>query len=204
MDPFLTGVLAGYGIAIPVGAIALLIIETGIRRGFRVAFAAGAGAATADLIYAGAAVVSGTAIVNLVSTIEEPLRLASGALLAGIALFGLWKARSRGLDAGELTVPRGRDLTSTYARFLGLTLVNPTTVVYFVAVVVGLGIASGMSTLEGTRFVIGAALASLSWQTLIAWLGASVGGRLSTRARTMVSIGGYLLIFGLAVMILVG
>ena len=32
---FVAGVVAGYGIAIPVGAIAVLIVETGLRRGFR-------------------------------------------------------------------------------------------------------------------------------------------------------------------------
>ena len=32
---FVAGVAAGYGIAIPVGAIAILIMETGLRRGFR-------------------------------------------------------------------------------------------------------------------------------------------------------------------------
>lgn len=204
MDPFFTGVLAGYGIAIPVGAIALLIIETGIRRGFPVALAAGAGAATADLVYAGAAVVSGTAIISLVSTVEEPLRLASGVLLTGIAAFGLWRTRVGEGRSVEVTVPKGRDLASIYARFLGLTLVNPTTVVYFVAVVVGLGIVSGMSPFQGVRFVVGAGLASLSWQTLIAWLGASVGSRLSDRARTTVSVVGYLVILGFAVVILIG
>ena len=45
------GVVAGYGIAIPVGAIAILIVETGLRRGFRLAAAAG--------IYATVAVVFG-------------------------------------------------------------------------------------------------------------------------------------------------
>jgi arginine exporter protein ArgO len=55
MEPFLTGVIAGYGIAIPVGAIAILIVQVGIKCGFRCAFAAGAGAATADLAHAGPA-----------------------------------------------------------------------------------------------------------------------------------------------------
>jgi threonine/homoserine/homoserine lactone efflux protein len=48
---FLAGVAAGLGIAIPVGAIAILIVETGLRRGFRLGAAAGAGAATVDGIY---------------------------------------------------------------------------------------------------------------------------------------------------------
>jgi hypothetical protein len=53
------GFAAGYGIAIPVGAVAVLIVETGIRSGFRAAAAAGAGAAPADGIYAAIAAIFG-------------------------------------------------------------------------------------------------------------------------------------------------
>jgi len=55
MTPFWEGVLAGYGIAIPVGAIAVLIVDMGLRRGFGFGLMAGAGAATADFLYAGLA-----------------------------------------------------------------------------------------------------------------------------------------------------
>lgn len=48
MESFVAGTVAGYGAAIPVGAAAILIIQTGIRSGFPPAASAGAGAATAD------------------------------------------------------------------------------------------------------------------------------------------------------------
>ena len=51
-EAFLLGVAAGYAIAIPIGPIAVLILRTGVMRGFAAAAAAGAGAATADLVYA--------------------------------------------------------------------------------------------------------------------------------------------------------
>jgi len=35
---FIEGLIAGYGIAIPVGAIAILIVEMGLRCGFRIGF----------------------------------------------------------------------------------------------------------------------------------------------------------------------
>ncbi len=89
MDAFLTGVVAGYGIAIPVGAIAVLIVEVGIRCGFRCAFFAGAGAATADFIYAGLAVIGGAALAGLVSTVDRPLRIVSAVVLVIIAVMGL-------------------------------------------------------------------------------------------------------------------
>jgi threonine/homoserine/homoserine lactone efflux protein len=46
----LAGLVAGYAIAIPVGAIAVLIIHTALTQGLRAGLAAGAGAATADLV----------------------------------------------------------------------------------------------------------------------------------------------------------
>lgn len=77
METFLTGVAAGYGIAIPVGAIAVLIIQTGIKHGFASSFLAGAGAATADLIYSGLAVIGGAALSGVVESINQPLRIIS-------------------------------------------------------------------------------------------------------------------------------
>ncbi len=52
LSALVDGLLAGYGIAIPVGAVSILIANTAIRYGFGVGWAAGAGAATADLLYA--------------------------------------------------------------------------------------------------------------------------------------------------------
>ncbi len=99
MDAFLTGVLAGYGIAIPVGAIAILIVEVGIRSGFRCAFFAGAGAASADFLYAGLAVIGGAALAELVESVDQPLRIISAFVLAAIAVAGL---RRSGGSSGRL------------------------------------------------------------------------------------------------------
>ena len=202
MDVFLTGVAAGYGIAIPVGAIALLIMDLGIRRGFWPAFAAGAGAATADLLYAALAVIGGTALAAAVESIGEGFRIVSGLVLVVIGLAGLARSRQP-IDATPAETRRG-DLPMTYARFVGLTMINPTTIVYFAAVVIGLGVAGNLSMGEGALFITGAFLASLSWQTLIAAVGAFAGHRLSVRARRVISILGNLVILGLAVVILIG
>ncbi len=201
MDAFLTGVLAGYGIAIPVGAIAILIVEVGIRCGFRCAFFAGAGAASADLLYAGLAVIGGAALAELVESVDQPLRIISAFVLAAIAVAGLRRVRRKQRSI-EISFPDRRELAGTYARFVGLTVINPTTVVYFAAVIVGLGVANEMSTVEGALFTAGAFLASLSWQTLLAGVGAFAGNRLSNRAQTVAVILGNLLILAVAIIIL--
>lgn len=202
MRSFLTGVLAGYGIAIPVGAIALLIVETGMRRGFRAGFSAGAGAATADLVYSTVAVVGGATVAHLVGSIGDPFRYASAGILAAMAVHGLIRTRRTSEGRDNSTRVQRAGLLATYAGFVGLTLVNPATIVYFAAVVVGLGLAAGMTPAGGVAFIVGAGLASLSWQTLLAWSGAAAGVRLGGRARRILSVVGNLVILGLATAIL--
>jgi arginine exporter protein ArgO len=201
MDAFLTGILAGYGIAIPVGAIAVLIVDVGIRCGFRCAFFAGAGAATADLVYAGLAVVGGAALAGLVHSADQPLRVVSAVVLGVIAIVGLRRV-GKEQQSAEIAFPDRRELARTYARFLGLTIINPTTIVYFAAVVVGLGVTDEMTTAQGALFVSGAFLASLSWQTLLAGVGSFAGNRLNKPAQTVAVVLGNLVILAVAVVIL--
>ena len=201
MEAFLTGVVAGYGIAIPVGAIAILIVQVGIRCGFRCAFAAGAGAATADLVYAGLAVLGGAALAGAIDSVGDSLRIFSAIVLAVIAIVGLRRSRTPPAEA-EITHPDRSELAGTYARFLGLTIINPTTILYFAAVIIGLGVASELTGGTGVVFVLGAFLASLSWQTLLAVIGGFARNRLNPRTQTIAVVMGNLLILALAVVIL--
>jgi len=85
----LAGAVAGYGIAIPVGAIAILIMETGLQRGFRLAAAAGTGAAVADGIYATIAVTFGAALAIVLAPFDTLLRVFAVVVLVAIAIRGL-------------------------------------------------------------------------------------------------------------------
>ena len=52
-DALISGLIAGWGVAIPLGAIGVLLVDLGMRAGFRHAAPAAAAVATADLLYAG-------------------------------------------------------------------------------------------------------------------------------------------------------
>jgi arginine exporter protein ArgO len=191
---FLAGALAGYAIAIPVGAIAILIVDLGMRRGFRQAAAAGAGAATADFTYATLAVVAGTAVAALLAPIAWWLRVGAVVALVTIGLRGI--ARSL-RPAATTASPPAATVLGTYLRFLGLTLLNPATIVYFAALILGLG-SFGSEAIERASFVLGAFLASLSWQTTLAAVGSVGHRRLPARAQELFSLVGYLTIIALA------
>lgn len=201
MNAFLTGVLAGYGIAIPVGAIAVLIIDAGLRHGFRSGFWAGAGAASADLLYAVTAVIVGGTAVTILGSFVSELQLASGIVLLALGLIGLWKLRQT-VESSRQT-PAMQSTRNTYILFLGLTLLNPMTIVYFAALILGGAAGSEATVASRVLFVIGAAVASLTWQTFLAASASLFHKRLSARMTKSFSVLGNLLVCGFGANILI-
>jgi threonine/homoserine/homoserine lactone efflux protein len=203
LEAALAGAVAGYAIAIPVGAIAVLIIQTGFRHGFGTGLAAAAGAASADGIYATIAALAGLAVTSLIGPLIFPLRLVGGFVLIGIGMRGLIGLRDR-LAGGEalrgLMPPRSR--FRTYIEMLGLTLLNPATIIYFAALTVGLPFLGGFA--ERSAFVIAAFIASLSWQVLLAAFGATLGRGAGRRLHVPTMIVGNLIIIGFGVLVLAG
>jgi arginine exporter protein ArgO len=218
--------LAGYGIAIPVGAIAVLILEIGMRRGFRPAFAAGTGAAAADLTYATLAVLAGPPIAAAMSAYSLYLRWGSAALLLVIGGRGLWAAWRGAVDpeygagssaadpapgVGSSAVPAPaasgtlvRGMLPTFLQFLGLTLLNPLTVAYFAALILGRAADNPLSPEGRLAFVAGAWLASWSWQSLLAASGALAQRLLSRRVQRLTAILGNAVVIAVGLRILAG
>lgn len=195
--------LAGYGIAIPVGAIAVLILETGMRRGFWAAFAAGAGAAAADLTYAALAALAGPPIAVALRAYSIYLRWGSAALLLAIGVRGVWSAWHHAPEpAPDGRLSAGR--LKTFGQFLGLTLLNPLTVAYFAALMLGREAEQGLSGAGRLAFVAGAWLASLSWQTLLAASGALAQRLLSRRAQRFTALAGSAVVISFGLRILLG
>jgi len=199
MEGFVSGLLAGYGIAVPVGAVSILIMTIGMRSGFRTGFMAGAGAATADLIYATAASLGGAALVALLTPVSLYLRVAGGIVLVALAAYGTVRGF---MPHAEGRTEPARGPFGTYAQLLGITLINPLTVVYFTALVLGRDGAAASSTLDRVLFVPGAALASLSWQTLLAAAGSLLHARLPEAVRKGATVVGNLIIAGLGIRII--
>lgn len=193
---FLAGVAAGYAIAIPVGAIGVLIVGLSARVSLRVGAAAGLGAATADGIYALLAVAGGAAVADVLAPVAGRLRWVAAVVLLGLAVATL-RGAFRKPGTGERAVPAGGVLRA-YTGVLVLTLLNPATVIYFVALVIGRGDAGG-----GGWFVLGAFLASASWQLAIAG-GGSLVGRVLTgeRGRRITALVSGLVIAVLAIRLL--
>ncbi|MFJ3792916.1 lysine transporter LysE [Kitasatospora sp. NPDC090091] len=215
----LAGVGAGLGVAVPLGAVGVLLLEEG-RRGRAAAVSAASAVAFVDMAYAALATALGSRLASALSGWEAWARAAAAVVLAVVAvrgLLGLRRAPAVGAepapgaaagsgpgpeDAGAAVAASGRP-GRVFLRFAALTAVNPTTALYFAALVTGggAGALSGGSygAATGAAFVAGVLVASLMWQQLLAAVGVSLGARLSPRVRRVTYCVGYGLVVYYAV-----
>jgi len=186
-EALVAGLLAGYGVAIPVGAIAALIVSLTARTSLRVGAAAALGVATADGVYAAVAVIGGAALARLIEPISTPLRWVAAVILVALAVRTAVTALRHHRDQTERPATGLATPGRAYLGLLGLTLLNPATIVYFGALVLGRQAADTVSAAGEVVFVLAAFAASASWQLLLAGGGGLVGrvltgprGRLAT------------------------
>lgn len=209
----LAGAGAGLGVAVPLGAVGVLLLEEG-RRGRAAAVGAACAVAFVDMAYAALATALGAWLAPALAGWEGWARAGSAAVLAVVAVRGLLGLRRAPVPAvtGAATVavagsgaagevagggPAAGGPGRTFLRFAALTAVNPATALYFAAFVTGGGGPHGPGGgggLSGAAFVAGVLLASLTWQQLLAAVGVSLGARLSERARRLTYCAGYGLI----------
>jgi threonine/homoserine/homoserine lactone efflux protein len=194
---FVTGLVAGFAIAMPPGAVTSLIVRIGLQRGFPSALAAGWGTATVDGAYCVVAVLAGAAIVPLLGAIDPPLRVVTGLVLVGLGLRGIIASRREAPSAGA---PDARALVATYARFIAITMVNPATLAYFIAVALGF---AGSVLNDAGAFIVGVFAASLTWHAILAVLSGLLHGRLGPSARTVLTVVANGVVIALGVRILV-
>ncbi|MET9721783.1 LysE/ArgO family amino acid transporter [Streptomyces zaomyceticus] len=196
------GLLAGYGIAIPVGAVGAYLVAVTARAGWRTGAGAALGVATADGVYALLAVAGGSALVPLLAPVMDPLRWASAVVLVGLAVRAAYVALSAYRTGGLASRDDGTALTPgrAYLTFLGITILNPMTVIYFAALILATGPSAPATLPDRTAFVLAALVASASWQFLLA-LGGTLLGRTLTgvRGRLVTALASSTLIVVLAV-----
>jgi arginine exporter protein ArgO len=199
MEALFAGIVAGLAVAVPLGAIGVLIVDLGVRGGFRPAFLAGLGTALADGLYATVAAVAGIAVGAWLAPAEREIAFGAAAVLASVGLAGLLALR-RPADARPVPTADSR----LVARFLGLTAINPATAATFAGLMVGLPAVAHAAAPGKAAFVAGAFGASLAWQSGLAGGGALMRHGLPERARVWTSLSGRLIVLALAVRLVLG
>ncbi|MEQ8175175.1 MAG: LysE family transporter [Syntrophomonadaceae bacterium] len=162
---FPTGIVVGFCIAAPVGPIALLCIQRGLRYGFKAGLITGFGAAMADALYAGLA---GWGLVWLSSFINY--RHTGLQMITGV-FFVIMGVRS--LSTRPNTETQDPGTARRWGLFVSsffLTLSNPMTFLAFAAVFAGLGLSAAHHGPSALMLMAGVAAGSAGWWLLLCTL----------------------------------
>jgi putative LysE/RhtB family amino acid efflux pump len=191
---FLRGLAIGFAIAFALGPIGLLVIRRTIERGWVNGFLSGLGVATADAAYGAVAAFGLTAVTELLVGIDRALGLIGGTVLVVIAVRSLRDALAT-TDAPTARAERGRfdSPLGAWGSMVALTLTNPATILFFLAVFAGLGAATG-GPAGAMTVVLGVFAGSVAWWAALTGAVAVLRTRLTPRVIRWLNIASALLI----------
>lgn len=168
----LSGSVAGLVLAAPLGAIGVLLVREGVTRGLRRGLPGAAAVASVDVLYCTAAVAAGSLAGPIIGNLTPWPQIIGGFAVIAVGVFGLVKSRrpkEPGID--QRTARSGPSSLRRYLVFVGLTALNPATLVYFAAIMTGLDQVT-VSPSTSVAFIIGVGVASFGWQSLLVAAGA--------------------------------
>ncbi len=161
----LRGIIIGFSIAAPVGPIGVLGIRRTLAEGRAAGFVTGLGAATADAVYGCIAGFGLTFVSNFLVSQQAWIRLIGGTFLCYLGL-KTFLAR----PAETASSAKGNGLVGAYASTFFLTLTNPMTILSFVTIFAGLGVASaGRSYSDAGILVLGVFTGSALWWFILSF-----------------------------------
>lgn len=190
------GTVLGFSIAAPVGPIGLLCIRRTLAQGTLAGFISGLGAATADLTYGFVAAFGLTAVSGFLVGHSTWIRIIGGLFLCylGISTF-------RSNPATESPDSPETNLFLSFGSTFLLTLTNPMTILSFLAMFAGLGLASSAAPgyRDGALLVAGVFFGSALWWFLLSGITVLVRHRFTSEAMRWVNRLSGLLIFGFGI-----
>ena len=159
----LRGLIIGFSIAAPVGPIGVLCIRRTLADGRLSGLVSGLGAATADALYGCVAGFGLTFISSFLVGQQLWLKLFGGLFLLYLGIKTLLsKPSEQAANAG------GSGLFGAYASTFLLTVTNPLTILSFVAIFAGLGLANTSGSYGSALIlVLGVFLGSAMWWLLL-------------------------------------
>ncbi len=198
---FTIGFMAGLALAIPVGPMAIMLINTTVSRGLRHGVVGALGMATVDGSYALAVFVVGGLIAAALSSMKLIFGLVGAVILLVLGIQTVYKnlklLRSKDSLIGK-RIDEG-SVGKTFGTFVGATVVNAPTALYFLAIAPNVAnMGYSLTATNVAVFVISVFVGSLIWQEALVFAGLAIRGITTNRFRAWIGLVGGGLIIALA------
>ena len=160
---FFKGLLIGAAVSAPVGPIGLLCINRSLTEGRVRGFVSGLGAATADMVFC---IIAGFGFTFVSRFLDEQAVWISFVGACGLLFLGLRIFFSKPEEKSFANT--GGDLAHIYLSTFVLTLINPVTILFFVALFTSLGVTlSHLDYPSLTLLITGVLAGAVLWWFLL-------------------------------------
>lgn len=170
---FFKGLLIAFIFGIPAGAIGILSSKRALEHGFKAGFITGLGSTAADTMYAFIGVMGLSLITDFLTAHEETISIVGGIVIILFGLSGLIpKKKESRMEKKEEAMDKTDSVEPNYWLFFGsafsIAILNPATIVTFLAAFSAFKIFEGYSVIRGLSLVVGVFTGTTLW-----WLGLS-------------------------------
>ena len=160
---FFKGLLIGAAVSAPLGPIGLLCINRCLTEGRVRGFVSGLGAATADMVFC---IIAGFGFTFVSRFLDEQAVWISLVGACGLLFLGLRIFFSKPEEKSFTNT--GGDLAHIYLSTFALTLINPVTILFFVAVFTSLGVTLSREDYPSlTLLIVGVLAGAVLWWFLL-------------------------------------
>jgi threonine/homoserine/homoserine lactone efflux protein len=200
MTFLLKGLILGFSVAAPVGPVGILCIHRTIHKSYASGIFTGLGAATADLIYGLIAGLGLSLISDFLISLKIWLQIGGLIFLFYLGIKILLKRKT----ASHVDKNLQKSLFKDYAATFILTVTNPLTILFFMAVFSGMGLGEMQKGSQWELLLIpGVFLGSCFWWLLLSGLSYKLKKRINGAFLRWVDyVSGFCLIaFGIGILV---
>lgn len=171
LDFFTKGMMFGFAVAVPVGPIGVLCIRRTLVNGVVSGLATGIGAALADALYGALAAFGLAFVAAFLQKFSLAMQITGGAFLLLVG-FRIFMKRPKATDLvmdEKVKIHNLKEIVGDFFSAFFLTLTNPGTILFFVAIFASLGLVEeGAIHYElSSVMVLGVFLGSLMWWCIL-------------------------------------
>ena len=190
---FLKGLAFGFVLAATVGPMWVLCFRRTVAYGALTGLVSGMGIAVADGLYGAVAAFGLTAISGFLLRYSFWIGLVGGLFLLYLGIRTLLQEPAANKEAAKPA-----SLAQAFLSTLGLTLANPPTILAFVAIFAGLGLAASADYTAAAMIVAGVFFGSAAWWVVLAAAGGTLRDRLGPRLLHAINLVSGITILGFA------
>ena len=192
------GILIGLIFGVPAGAVGALTIQRTLEKGFAAGLLTGAGSSAADLLYSAVGIFGIAIISDFLTAYQKAVQTVGGAFIIVLGISILMKKER----AAVVQETKG-NLVFCFLSSFGTAVMNPATILSFMAAFAAFEINGDVSVQEGVGLIMGILAGTFAWWLLLSGGVSVFRQRITGRIYKWLNriLGSFMMVFGIIMIV---